>query len=59
MLSLILLVYLLYYIKIKVSIDAVVHFERVKVIKCDFKPGSIERAIDLGQEGISQQQAVI
>jgi hypothetical protein len=30
-----------------------------KVIKCDFKPGSIERSIDLDQEGIPQQEAIV
>jgi hypothetical protein len=30
--------------------DAAVHFEYGKVIKCDFKPGSFERSIDLVEE---------
>jgi hypothetical protein len=34
----------------KVLIDVVVHSEHVKVIQCDFKPGSVERSIDLDKE---------
>jgi hypothetical protein len=49
-LSFILLVYLLYYSKIKV-VDATVHFEHGKVIQCEIKPGSVERSIDLGKRG--------
>jgi hypothetical protein len=48
-LSLISLVYLLYYSKIKVSVDVAVHSEYGELIKCDFKPGSVERSIDLYQ----------
>jgi hypothetical protein len=37
----------LYSSYIKVLVDAAVHFEQGKVIKCDFKPGSVdERSID-------------
>jgi hypothetical protein len=39
----------LYYSYKKVLIDAAVHFEYENIIKCDFKPGSIERSIDLYQ----------
>jgi hypothetical protein len=38
---------ILYYNQIKILLDAVLHSERGKVIKCDFKPGSVERSIDL------------
>jgi hypothetical protein len=44
-LSFILLVYLLYYIKIKVVVDATVHSEHGKVIQCEIKPGSVEKSI--------------
>jgi hypothetical protein len=46
------LVYLLYYSYIKILIDAAVHYEHGKAIKCDFKPGSVERSRDLYQRGI-------
>jgi hypothetical protein len=42
--------------KIKVLVDAAVHFECEKVIKYHFKAGSIERSIDLDKEGIPQQE---
>jgi hypothetical protein len=32
-------------------IDAVAHYEFVKVIRCDIKPGSAERSRDLDEEG--------
>jgi Ni,Fe-hydrogenase III large subunit len=35
----------------KIPIDAAVHSEDGKVIKCDFKQGSVERSIDLYQRG--------
>jgi hypothetical protein len=41
----------LYSSYIKVIVDAAVHSEDEKVIKCDFKPGSVERSIDLYQRG--------
>jgi hypothetical protein len=31
---------------IQVLVDAAVHSEDEKVIKCDFKPGSVKRSID-------------
>jgi hypothetical protein len=34
----------------------VVHFEHGKLIKCDFKPGSVERSVDLNKEGIPQAE---
>jgi hypothetical protein len=36
-------------------VDAVVHSEHGKVIKFDFKLGSVERSIDLDNEGIPQR----
>jgi hypothetical protein len=36
---------------IKVLVDRAVHFEPEKVIKYDFKPGSVERSLDLYQRG--------
>jgi hypothetical protein len=39
----------LHYIYRRVLVDAIVHFEHEKVINCDFKPGSVERSIDLGR----------
>jgi hypothetical protein len=46
-----------------VLIDAAVHSEEGKVIKCDFKPGSVGRSIDRYQRGYTsarrtQQQAL-
>jgi hypothetical protein len=41
----------------KVLKDAVVHSEHGKVIKCYFKPGSVERSIDLPKEGIPYKAA--
>jgi hypothetical protein len=35
----------------KVLVGAVVYSEHEKVIKCDFKPGSVGRSIDLEQRG--------
>jgi hypothetical protein len=45
---------------IKVLVDATVHSEDGKVIKCDFKPGSVERSTDLYQREVylSKVQAV-
>jgi hypothetical protein len=37
----------LYYSQIKVIINEAVHSEHGKVLKHDFKPGSVERSIDL------------
>jgi hypothetical protein len=37
---------------IKALVDAAVHSEDGKVIKCDFKPGSVERSIDRYQRGV-------
>jgi hypothetical protein len=41
----------LHYSYIKVSVDEAVHSELVKLIKCDFNPGSVERSIDLYKRG--------
>jgi hypothetical protein len=39
-----------------IVIDAGTHFDHGKIIKCDFKLGSIERSIDLEDiEGTPQQ----
>jgi hypothetical protein len=38
------LLYSLYYSYIKVLVDAAVHSEHEKIIKWDFKPGSVERS---------------
>jgi hypothetical protein len=47
---------------IKVLVDAAVHSELRKVIKCDFKPGSVERSVDRYQRGYTsarcRQQAI-
>jgi hypothetical protein len=45
---------------INVLVDATVHSEVGKVIKCDFKPGSVERSTDLYQREVylSKVQAV-
>jgi hypothetical protein len=52
----------LYSSRIKVLIDAAVSSEEGKVIKCDFKPGSVERTIDRYQRGYTsarrRQQAI-
>jgi hypothetical protein len=40
---------------IQVLVDAADSCEDGKVIKCDFKPGSVERSIDLHQRGVPQQ----
>jgi hypothetical protein len=40
---------------IKVLVDASVHSEHRKIIKCDFKPGSVDRYIDLYQRGLNRQ----
>jgi hypothetical protein len=34
----------------KTLVDAAVHSEQEKLIKCYFKPGSVERSIDLHRE---------
>jgi hypothetical protein len=39
----------------KVLVDAAVHSELGKVIKCDFKLGSVERSLDIDKEGIPRQ----
>jgi hypothetical protein len=44
--------------KNKGFIDAAVYSEYEKVIKCDFKPGSVGRSIDLYQRGGIPQQAI-
>jgi hypothetical protein len=41
----------MYYSQIKVLVNAAIHYEHGKVIQCDFKPGSVERSIDLDKEG--------
>jgi hypothetical protein len=43
---------------IKVLVDATVHSEDEKVIKCDFKPGSVERSIDLYQREVYLSKVV-
>jgi hypothetical protein len=43
--------YQLYYSWIKILVDAAVHSEHGKVIQCEFKPGSVERSIELDKEG--------
>jgi hypothetical protein len=45
---------------IQVLVDAAVHSEDGKVIKCDFKPGSVSRSTDLYQREVylSKVQAV-
>jgi hypothetical protein len=45
----------LYSSQIKVLVDAAVHLEHGNGIKCDFKPGSLERSIDLDKEEYLQQ----
>jgi hypothetical protein len=46
----------LYSSYIKVLVDAAIHSEDGKIIKCNFKPGSVERSIDpSNKEGIPQQ----
>jgi hypothetical protein len=42
----------LYYSYIKVLVDAAVPSENGIVKKWDFKPGSVERSIDLYQRGV-------
>jgi hypothetical protein len=37
-------------------INTSTHSEHVQVIRCDFKPGSVERSIDLDEEGIPQEE---
>jgi hypothetical protein len=46
---------------IQVLVDAAVHSEDGKVIKCDFKPGSLERSTDLYQREVylSKVQAIL
>jgi hypothetical protein len=50
------LVYSLHSSYIKVLVDAAVYSEHGKVIKCDFKPGSVEWSIDLYQRGYTSRQ---
>jgi hypothetical protein len=38
-----------------VVIDEDAHSEHVQVIRCDFRPGSVERSIDQDKEGIPKQ----
>jgi hypothetical protein len=47
----------LYYSYIKVLVDAAVHSEDGIVKKWDFKPGSVERSIDLYQRGYTSAGA--
>jgi hypothetical protein len=52
----------LYSSYIKVQVDAAVHSEHGKVIKCDFKPGLVERSIDRYQRGYTsarRRQAIL
>jgi hypothetical protein len=50
----------MYYRYLNVLTDAAVHSENGKVIKCDFKRGSVERSIDLYQRGVYlSRQAII
>jgi hypothetical protein len=46
----------LYYSYIKALVDAEIHSEHGKLIKCDFKPGSVERSIDVDKEGMPQAE---
>jgi hypothetical protein len=39
----------------KVLVDATVHSEHIQAIQCDFKPGSVERFIDLDKRNIPLQ----
>jgi hypothetical protein len=34
----------------KILVNAVVHYEHLKVIRCDIKPGSVERSRDVENE---------
>jgi hypothetical protein len=47
---------------IKILVDAAVHSEDGKVIKCDFEPGSVEGSLDRHQRGYTsarcRQQAI-
>jgi hypothetical protein len=47
----------LYYSYIKVQVDAAATSEDEIVIKWDFKPGSVERSIDLHQRGYTSAGA--
>jgi hypothetical protein len=42
----------------KVPAEEAVYSEHGKVIKCEFKPGLVERSIDPDKEGIPQQQVI-
>jgi hypothetical protein len=44
----------MYYSYIKVLVDAAVCLNTEKVIKCDFKSGTVERSVDLGNYFNSQ-----
>jgi hypothetical protein len=50
----------MYYSQIKALVDAAIHSEHAQVIKCDFKPGSVERSTDLYQKkkGVPQQATI-
>jgi hypothetical protein len=49
-LSLISLVYQLSYSRVKDLVDAEVHSKHGKVIRYDFKPGSVKRSVHLDKE---------
>jgi hypothetical protein len=36
----------------KVLVDVTIHSKHGNAIQCDFKPGSVERSLDLYKEGI-------
>jgi hypothetical protein len=47
----------LYYSEIKVLLDATVRSKHGKIIKCDLKPGSVERSTNLDRvDGAPQQE---
>jgi hypothetical protein len=48
-----------YLIEKRISLYARVHFEHVQVIRCDIKPGSVERSIDLGCILAAEEEAII
>jgi hypothetical protein len=50
-------IYSLYYSQVNIQVDAGVHSEHGKVIKSNFKPGSVERSIDLYQGGYASAAA--
>jgi hypothetical protein len=49
------IIYPLPFNQIKVPVEVAVHSEHVQVIRCEIKPGSIERFRDLKDETISEK----